>query len=576
MKSRLNFETLALWVAWIVLIAGTQKTPAQASFTRVLTGPVAKDVEESVGCAWGDYDNDGFLDLFVVNFGYTGTNTLYHNNRDGSFSRIQGRAPVDQSGGGHGCAWADFDNDGFLDLYVAGLLTTNRLYRNRGDGTFDRMVVAASGSIASDNARSVSAAWADFDRDGNIDLFVANGALGPSLTDFLYRNLGDGRFSNIAPSGGLNQALPSTQGTWADIDGDGHLDLFVTHYANVGNYIYRNQGDGSFQVISNGTVLTERLNSVGSAWGDYDNDGDLDLFVVNRTLSGPLQKNVLYRNTGGGVFEKITTGSIVTDVGVFNTCAWVDYDNDGFLDMFVVNEGSRNRLYHNNGDGTFERVTQGRIVTDIANSSGATWGDYDNDGFLDLFVANGGITDAEASFLYHNDGNTNHWIKLRCVGTISNRSAIGAIIRATSMIRGKLQTQMRQISGGDGWLAQNALDVSIGFGDATQIDVLRIEWPSGLVQEYRSVELDQTLIVEEPALLRPGSEAGELILRGGGRDAFGQFRVYDIEASVDLAAWSVLGRVVVTNADGTAVWGDNAPAAPRRFYRARRSRIVTN
>src|SRR5204862_6740961 len=137
--------------------------------------------------------------------------------------------------------------------------------------------------------------------------------------------------------------------------------------------------------------------------------------------------NVLYRNNGHGTFEKITTGDIVNDLGVFNGCAWADYDNDGYLDLFIVNDSFGNRLYHNNGDGTFLSVTEGDVVTDLANSTGCSWGDYDNDGFLDLFVANGGIASPQNSFLYHNDGNSNHWIKVRCVGTVSNRSAIGPI-----------------------------------------------------------------------------------------------------------------------------------------------------
>jgi hypothetical protein len=560
----------------LCLLASVLAGHAQTSFTKITTGPVATDVEQSVGCAWGDYDNDGLLDLFVVNFGASPTNTLYHNNRDGTFTRFAAGAPANEAGSGHGCAWGDYDNDGFLDLFVAnlGATATNWLYRNNGNGTFQKVTAAPT----SPTSRSVSAAWADFDADGHLDLFVANGALVTDLVNALYRNLGQGRFTNIAVPSGLGQALKSTQGTWADIDGDGRLDLFVTHHANQGNYIYRNLGGGAFQVISNASVLNDRLNSVGSAWGDYDNDGDLDLFVVNRRLLGePRQLNNFYRNNGGGMFEKITTGDIVTNGGVggvFNTCAWADYDNDGHLDLFLVNEGLTNRLYRNNGDGTFLRVTQGNVVTDIANSTGCSWGDYDNDGFLDLFVANGGITAKQNNFLYRNNRNSNHWIKVRCVGTLSNRSAIGTTVRARALIDGAVRWQMRQISGGDGWLSQNSLDVSIGFGSATNIDLLRVEWPSGIVQDLHDVAVDQTLIVEEPSRIQSSAIVGggfELTLKGGGRDAFGQHRRYDIESSVDLAGWSMLTNVVVTNANGTATVRHNSPGTTNRFYRARRS-----
>lgn len=572
LKQIANSAPALILTACLFLLPTIPAAFAQSSFTKITTGPVANDVEQSVGCAWGDYDNDGFLDLIVANFG---TNTLYRNNGYGTFTRI-GAPANDSATSSAGCAWGDYDNDGFLDLFVANLNIGNWLYRNNGNGTFQKVTGAQAGAIASNPpSRSVSAAWGDFDADGRLDLYVANGALVENRVDALYRNLGLGRFTNIAVASGINQALQSTQGTWADVDGDGRLDLFVTHNANQGNYIYRNLGGGAFQAISNGSVLNERLNSVGAAWGDYDNDGDLDLFVVNRQLlTGALHRNSFYRNNGNGVFEKITTGDIVNDTGIFTSCAWADYDNDGHLDLFVTNDGSNNCLYGNNGDGTFSKVTQGDMVTDIAASNGCSWGDSDNDGFLDLFVANGGITSPQPNSLYRNDGNSNHWVKVRCVGTVSNRSAIGAIVRAKALIGGVLRWQMRQISGGDGWLSQNSLDVSIGFGEATNIGLLRIEWPSGIVQEFQNVAVDQTLIVEEPSRIQSSTVVGgefEIVLKGGGRDALGRRRRYDIETSTDLVGWSVLTNVVVTNADGTATVRDSSPGATNRFYRARRS-----
>jgi hypothetical protein len=571
-KAQLAFSAISLLV-----LATMPAGFAQSSFTKITIGPVANDVEQSDGCAWGDYDNDGFLDLFVTHFDRISRNTLYHNERNGTFTRFNAGPPGNESNlRSAGCLWADYDNDGFLDLFVAnlGIDVSNWLYRNNGNGTFQKMTGAQAGDIASDlTGRAVSAAWGDFDADGYLDLFVANGALAENNVCALYRNLGQGRFTNVAEASGIIEALMSTQGTWADVDEDGRLDLFVTHNAGQGNYIYRNLGGGAFEAISSGHVLNEQLNSLGSAWGDYDNDGHLDLFVVNGTLDGGLYQNTLYRNEGSGMFEKITTGNIVNDFGMFRSCAWADYDNDGYLDLFVTNDGSNNRLYHNNGDGTFQSVTEGAIVNDITNSAGCCWGDYDNDGFLDLFVANGSLAGKQRSFLYHNNGNSNHWIKVRCVGTVSNRSAIGATVRATAMIDGEQRRQMRQISGGDGWLSQNSLDVSIGFGDATNIDLLRIEWPSGIVQQFQNVAVNQTLVVEEPSRLqvKPVGAEFEIVIKGGGRDASSHFRRYDIETSADLARWSVLTNVVVTNANGTATVRDHSPGAANRLYRARRS-----
>lgn len=545
---------------------------AQTTFTRITTGPIATDSNQSTGCAWGDYDNDGYLDLFVTSFDRIANNVLYHNERNGTFTRFSAGAPGNESNlRSAGCAWADFDNDGALDLFVTnlGVDATNWLYRNNGNGTFEKMTELQVGSMVSDpSSRSVSAAWGDFDADGYIDLFVANGALAENKVNALFHNLGQGGFKDIAEESGIREVLKSTQGTWADVDGDGRLDLFVTHNDGQGNYIYRNLGGGAFHAISSGNVLNERLNSLGSAWGDYDNDGDLDLIVVNGALDESQTPNAFYQNKGNGIFEKIKRGVIADDSGKFRSCAWADYDNDGFLDLFITNEELGNRLYHNKGDGTFERVQKGSIVTDIANSDGCAWGDYDNDGFLDLFVANGSLSGEQRNFLYHNNGNTNHWIKVRCVGTVSNRSAIGAIVRAQAMIKGAVRQQMRQISGGDGWISQNSLDVSIGFGEATNIDLLRIEWPSGIVQEFQNVPVNQTLVVEEPSRIQSFKVDGSeytLVLKGG------RLRRYDIEASNDLVSWSVLSNGVVTNVDGIATVRGKLSEARHLFYRSRSS-----
>src|SRR4051812_21460398 len=186
----------------ICLLGSTLAGRAQTSFTKILTGPIATDIQQSSGCAWGDYDNDGFLDLFVTNLGTNGRNALYHNNADGTFTRFATGAPANElTSSSAGCVWADYDNDGFLDLFVANLGPTaiNWLYRNNGNGTFQKMTGAQAGSIASaPPSRSVSAAWGDFDVDGYLDLFVANGALIENRASALHHNLGQGRFANIA------------------------------------------------------------------------------------------------------------------------------------------------------------------------------------------------------------------------------------------------------------------------------------------------------------------------------------------------------------------------------------------
>jgi enediyne biosynthesis protein E4 len=304
--------------------------------------------------------------------------------------------------------------------------------------------------------------------------------------------------------------------------------------------------------------VTDVANSVCAAWGDCDNDGYLDLFVS--VFGG---NNLLYRNNRDSTFTKITTGHIVTDGGNSVGCTWGDYDNDGNLDLFVSNaSGQRNLLYRNNGDGTFAKMTIGNIVTDVGDSIGCTWGDYDNDGFLDLFVAN---RSGQNNFLYHNDGNSNHWLRVKCVGTVSNRAAIGAKVRIKASIAGIERWQLRQISGGDGENNSDSLMAQLGLGDATVVDAVRVEWPSGVVQEFEKTAANQTLIITEPPRLdsdtsATGSVYSMNLIGGAGLR-------YAIEASTNLVNWTPI--IVFTNSSRTTPWADlEATNYLQRFYRA--------
>jgi len=369
-------------------------------------------------------------------------------------------------------------------------------------------------------------------------------------------------------------ALRSCQGSWADFDNDGDLDLFITHAADQGNSLFRNDGQGQFVDVTQATGVTHRGDSVGAAWGDYDNDGDFDLFVTNLRTGGADTPNFLYRNNGNGTFTPIVAGDIATDTGHFLSCAWVDYDSDGWLDLFVTFDpptrppatAVKNRLYHNQGDGTFVKVTAGSLVTDYARAGGAAWGDYDNDGFPDVFIANGTVYEAQRNALYRNHGSSNAWIKLKCIGTLSNRSAIGTKIRVKATIDGSEVWQMRQISGGEGWLGFNSLDVIIGLGDASVIDLLRLEWPSGVVQEILKVPVRETLEIVEPiqvaATQIPFTGPGTVGLRLTGATA----RPLRVTASSNLVHWSALE--VDTQEGNHLGFGDaESLAGPYRFYR---------
>jgi hypothetical protein len=423
------------------------------------------------------------------------------------------------------------------------------------------------GEIVNDNGRSAGIAWGDYDGDGFEDLFVANNN---GENDFLYHNNGDGTFTRITSGDIVNDGGDSVSAIWGDFDNDGDLDLFVSSGGGFGspknNFLYRNNGDGTFTRIVTGSIVTDLLYTIPSAWGDYDNDGWLDLFTGNW-----FGVHALYRNTGTGSFTRVTTNAIGLDpaLGDSNGCSWGDYDNDGFLDLFVCwQEGKNNHLYHNNGDGTFTQVLEGSLVNDSGRSPGCAWADYDNDGFLDLFVSSGAFVGntGENNFLYHNDGNGNRWLKLKLVGGQSNRAAIGAKVRVTATMGGSQRQQMREISGGSGFASQNSLAAHFGLGSATNADLVRIEWPSGTVQELRNVAANQFLtITEPPRLSSPRITGGQFrfTLRGAHN------LTYSIQRSTNAVDWTSAGSLTVTDVSGTAEFSEPVVSGSEsRLYRA--------
>ncbi|MBI4661010.1 MAG: CRTAC1 family protein, partial [Verrucomicrobia bacterium] len=357
--------------------------------------------------------------------------------------------------------------------------------------------------------------------------------------------------------------------TWGDFDGDGWPDLFVPVMVNGTHLLYRNLGGGRFARVTSGSIAADREANFGT-WVDYNNDGHLDLYVVHGLVPG--KTNALHRNHGDGTFTAMpgdVVGPIVTDVGMYASSSWGDYDNDGYLDVIVTNNdrnpgGGPNFFYHNNSDGSFTRVLSGSPANDAgAASTFCTWADYDEDGFLDLFVARSVFVQF-TNLLYRNNGNSNHWIKVKLTGTVSNRSAIGAKVRVKATIRGKTFWQLREISSGPAF-SQTPLTAHFGLGDATRIETLRIEWPSGTVQEFHDLAAKQVLTITEPprlqALGRLADGSFQLSLTGG----LGMS--YNVESSTNLARWTQWTSLTITNRT-TTITDSTTATAPQRFYRA--------
>jgi hypothetical protein len=536
------------------------------TLTKVTVGDIATNTGGFASFAWGDFRNSGLLDLVVANNGPLsgggGTNLFYRNNGDGTFLKILQQDPAADPDYHVGVAVGDFDNDGTLDLTVASGVnspSTRRimLYQGKGDGTFTR---TSGGSVTNQLGYFEACSWIDYDNDGFLDLCVNDLGSGQLL---LFHGNGDGTFTKITSGAIVTDAIFGTA-IWGDYDNDGFMDLLVPTGLNNGvNYLYHNNGNGTFTRILTNSIATDRWSAGtdGAAWGDYDNDGFLDLFVTCEAGT----PNRLYHNNGDGTFTSISNGPTAYRPPGSNSkaCDWGDYDNDGYLDLFVTSYNGPNMLFHNNGDGTFTQILTGDPVTE--NNTGlycnaCSWVDYDNDGFLDLFVAR---APAASNLLYHNGGNTNGWLEVKLVGTVGNRSGIGAKVRVRATIGGKTFWQVREISnGGARWV--QPLVAHFGLGDSTNVDTLRIEWPSKTVQEFHNITPRQILTITEPSQLQVSVTNGvpQFSLHGG------HGLEYDIQSSDDLASWSDIGTILITNSSGIAPLIDTNSTGSTRFYRA--------
>ncbi len=329
------------------------------TFTKITSGAIATDKASSMASTWGDYDNDGDLDLYVANnIGYP--NFLYRNEGNGSFTRIYNDPAVSDLGYAHGAAWGDYDNDGLLDLFVASFFSSrfNQLYRNNGDGTF---TLDANNAVCKEAASSVGGFWADYDNDGWLDLFVANNN---GENNSLYHNDGNGSFTRITSGPVVSDGGYSVGASWADYDNDGDLDLFVANAGNQNNFLYRNDGNGSFTKITAGDIVNDGGHSHGSAWADYDQDGWIDLFVANDQN----QDNFLYRNNGDGTFSKIENAITLADGYSFGS-AWADYDNDGDQDLFIANRSNNTNFLFRNIKGDCQSWLCVKLVGTISNKA---------------------------------------------------------------------------------------------------------------------------------------------------------------------------------------------------------------
>ncbi len=492
------------------------------------------------GVAFFDYDNDGYQDVFMVSSTRMegppagAFNRLYKNvsGNDGGrvFRDVTEGSGLQRTGWGMGCATGDYDNDGDVDIYVT-YVGPNALYRNNSDGTFAN--VGRRAGVA-DERWGASAAFADVDGDGHLDLYVANYLVfdpgsppeprrgwkglvvfyGPdgmdTVPDALYRNNGDGTFADLSARTGMNRYYsPGLGVVFGDYDNDGDQDIYV---ANDGlpNLLFRNEGDWRLTEVGTPAEVAysddgRAQAGMGTTFGDYDNDGDADLFVTNYSDD----VNTLYQNQGGGFFMEATfslgLGGEAQPYLSWST-NFFDYDNDSDLDLFVVNGHlfpqlldhpsglrypQRNLLYANEG-GRFQSLAEaagpGLAIEKV--SRGGAFGDYDNDGDVDLLITN--LNDTP-DLLRNEGGNHNNWVGLELVGTTSNRDAIGA--RVQLFAGGQVQT--REVRRAYGYQSQHDPRLIFGLASLKEVDRVEIRWPSGRTQTLRNLPLRRYLVVRE-------------------------------------------------------------------------------
>jgi hypothetical protein len=519
-------------------------TVSGQQFTTITEDPVVIDGHSFGGFTWGDYDNDQYADLVVIHVlpgGATVNTTIYHNNRDGTFSRIP--APPGLQGADYYGAMWDRDNDGNQDL---GMAMGADIYVGYGDG---------QGNFSPKFFALAEGGWpavADYDRDGLLDMYWTGG-------NGLYHNQGNREFITYRGTQDLGPAGVNTDGgvCAGDFDDDGWPDLYVASRSQSRSYLFRNEGSGRFAAVTNPVTQTAAPAFQG-AWGDYDNDGRLDLFVASWNGT-----STLYRNLGNGQFERPADAPTLT--GTHNFVAWADYDNDGFLDLWVSGYMSGNKLFRNNGDGSFTQVTTESIVTERPLNNAGTyqvaWFDYNNDGFLDAYLMNGDDNSSieTANELFRNNGSRNAWLNVRLIGTVSNRDAVGAKVRALATYAGTARWQRRDISG-EALSNGTHRYAHFGLGDATNVTTLRIEWPSGIVQELQNVSAKQILEIKEPPQLVPLGPTEFQIRCWKGMQ-------FEIQKSSNLKTWDSLG--LVTNVTGTLIFQDTQtdPGTDCCFYR---------
>ena len=539
----MRFVTLSL-----LLTISFLTTSAQIQFTDA--GNYADVAEEgpNYGVSVADFNNDGWDDIYVTR--RPGANRLFQNDGNGTFTNVATSAGVAFADKTRIAVWGDINNDGCIDLFLANDNgVKDKLYLNNCDGTFED--ISALAGIEDDNWTQ-AAIMGDVDNDGFLDIYITH----LDYQNILWKNNGDNTFTDITVAAGVTDNLISMGAVFFDYDNDRDIDLYLTHDGNQPNILFQNDGQGNFTDVANESNTAIAKLGMGVDAGDFNNDGWIDLYVTN------LFPNNLLLNNGDGTFTDISdiAGEDVADGGMGWGTTFVDIDNDGFQDMYFVNTaGAANFLLHNEGDETFNTIIPNPQMAEIATTYAVASLDHNNDGMMDLFVAASNTVVPNRLF-YNHSINTNHWIKIKTVGTVSNYNGIGARVK---VIAGEKQ-YIDEVMAGSGWSSQNSMDLHFGLGESEIVDTLLVLWQSGITDTLMNLEVDQIYTVEEGETLTPITSTKNLekdISLKISPNPFRESMVIDFylnqSSNVSLSIYDVNGQLIKTLFEGQKASGNH-------------------
>lgn len=476
MKKIKNIFNEKIVLIFLITLIGTM---ANAQTFVDITSSAGINLPAGLGdvVVWMDYNNDDYPDFFCSSDSQT---SFYKNNGDGTFMDITQQTNLGNTSP-FTLSVGDYNNDGYADLLITSMNIGDpvKVFRNNQSNGFE--------VVYSTVFHGIRAIWMDFNNDGLLDIFCNTGS-----NAYMLKNKGDDTFEDISEGMGFNPYSGETASA-ADVNNDGFLDIYCTNSStSKTNRLYLNEAGSAFFDVTFSSGTSDFRSGVAQSWGDFNSDGHMDLYIGNISSN----RNILFENNGNVHFTDQTLVAGVSDDGDARTNAWIDFNNDGLLDLFTTNHVNPNKLYHNNGDGTFTDIAQNAGISSPQDGFSVSWADYDKDGDVDVLISGHSYS---TKLLRNDGGNSMNYLNVRLVGEYDNKSGIGS--RVTIYCNG--QAQVREVNGGRGSVSQDDLSLHFGVGNCEIVDSLIINWPSGMLQKQYNVSVNQFITIIQDGNVPP-------------------------------------------------------------------------